>query len=120
MNRIMNFDEEIKSGIVVVDFFATWCGPCKMLSPVMDEVESEITDVKFLKIDVDKEEELAKVTEKLSSKEREIEEQKQKVEENTDKKYTLQDRLLKKKKEMKKFQYLLKCFYFFHLFCKFS
>lgn len=60
MNRIMNFDEEIKSGIVVVDFFATWCGPCKMLSPVMDEVESEITDVKFLKIDVDKEEELAR------------------------------------------------------------
>ena len=59
MNRIMNFDEEIKSGIVVVDFFATWCGPCKMLSPVMDEVESEITDVKFLKIDVDKEVELA-------------------------------------------------------------
>ena len=60
MNRIMNFDEEIKSGIVVVAFFATWCGPCKMLSPVMDEVESEITDVKFLKIDVDKEEELAR------------------------------------------------------------
>lgn len=56
----MNFDEEIKSGVVVVDFFATWCGPCKMLAPVIEEVEREIKDVKFMKIDVDKNEDLAR------------------------------------------------------------
>ena len=47
------FDNEIKSGVVFVDFFATWCGPCKMLSPVVDEISGEINDVKFLKVDVD-------------------------------------------------------------------
>ena len=47
------FNEEVKSGVVFVDFFATWCGPCKMLSPVVDEVANEIEDVKFLKVDVD-------------------------------------------------------------------
>ncbi|MCI8567929.1 MAG: thioredoxin [Bacilli bacterium] len=56
----MNFDEKIKNGVVVVDFFATWCGPCKMLSPIIDEVEHEMSDIEFLKIDVDKEEELAR------------------------------------------------------------
>lgn len=56
----MNFDEKIKNGVVVVDFFATWCGPCKMLSPIMDEVEQEMPDVEFLKIDVDQEEDLAR------------------------------------------------------------
>lgn len=56
----MNFDKEIESGVVVVDFFATWCGPCKMLAPVMEEVEKEMIDVKFLKIDVDQEENLAR------------------------------------------------------------
>ena len=47
------FKEEINKGIVFVDFFATWCGPCRMLSPVVDEVSEEISDVKFLKVDVD-------------------------------------------------------------------
>ena len=47
------FDNEIKSGVVFVDFYATWCGPCKMLSPIVDEVSNEIEDVKFLKVDVD-------------------------------------------------------------------
>lgn len=56
----MNFDEKIKNGVVVVDFFATWCGPCKMLSPIIDEVEHEMSDIEFIKIDVDKEEELAR------------------------------------------------------------
>lgn len=53
------FDIEIKEGIVFVDFFATWCGPCKMLSPIVDEVSNEITDVKFLKVDVDDNSEIA-------------------------------------------------------------
>ena len=47
------FEEEIKEGLVFVDFFATWCGPCKMLSPIVDEVSNELTDVKFIKVDVD-------------------------------------------------------------------
>ena len=49
-----NFDEEIKEGIVVVDFWATWCGPCKMLGSVLEEVSKELEDkAKFTKIDVD-------------------------------------------------------------------
>lgn len=47
------FNEQIKDGVVFVDFFANWCGPCKMLSPIVDEVSEELTDVKFLKVDVD-------------------------------------------------------------------
>lgn len=56
MVKIVNsneFNEEIKEGIVFVDFFANWCGPCKMLSPIVDEVSNEISDVKFIKVDVD-------------------------------------------------------------------
>ena len=55
----VEFKEVIKEGKVVVDFFATWCGPCKMLSPVVDEVSNEISDVKFLKVDVDDNGEIA-------------------------------------------------------------
>ena len=50
------FEEVIKEGTVLVDFFATWCGPCKMLSPVIDELSEEVTDVKFVKVDIDEEE----------------------------------------------------------------
>ena len=48
-----DFNSEIKEGVVFVDFFANWCGPCKMLSPIIDEVSTEIKDVKFIKVDVD-------------------------------------------------------------------
>ncbi len=44
---------------VLVDFYATWCGPCKMLSPVIDKISEENTDIKICKIDVDEESELA-------------------------------------------------------------
>ena len=50
-----NFKEEVleNSGVVVVDFFATWCAPCKMLAPIVEELESELASVKFVKVDVD-------------------------------------------------------------------
>jgi len=52
-----NFQEEIKTGLVLVDFFATWCGPCKMQSAVLEEIENE---VKIIKVDVDQHESLAR------------------------------------------------------------
>src|SRR5271155_1386415 len=48
------FNQLVKQGDVVVDFFATWCGPCKILGPIIDEVASEVTSVTFLKVDIDK------------------------------------------------------------------
>lgn len=56
MAKIVNskeFKEEIKDGVVVVDFFANWCGPCKMLAPIFEELGNEMENVKFLKVDVD-------------------------------------------------------------------
>lgn len=55
-----NFDSLISDGVVVVDFFANWCGPCKMLGPVLEELSSSRSEVKVVKIDVDEEEVLAR------------------------------------------------------------
>ena len=58
-------EEEFKNEVltskdlVLVDFFATWCGPCKMLAPVLEKVAEENTDVKIYKIDVDQDSNLA-------------------------------------------------------------
>jgi thioredoxin 1 len=54
-----NIDTETSSGLAVLDFWATWCGPCTMLSPILDEIAEEISDVKFCKVNVDEEMELA-------------------------------------------------------------
>ncbi len=47
------FNEEIKSGKVLVDFYADWCGPCQMLGPILEEVAAEQSDVKIVKLNVD-------------------------------------------------------------------
>ena len=56
-----NFEQEVlkEEGKVLVDFWAPWCGPCRMLSPIVDEVASEHPDVKVGKINVDEQPELA-------------------------------------------------------------
>ena len=58
-----NFSEEIEnySGLAVIDLWADWCGPCRMLAPTLDELEREYPDVKFCKINVDNEPELTRM-----------------------------------------------------------
>lgn len=43
--------------ILIVDVYADWCGPCKMMSPILDNIAAELTDVAFIKIDADQESE---------------------------------------------------------------
>ena len=58
-----NFKTEVEEyeGLVVIDLWATWCGPCRMIAPVIDEIEAEMPDVKFCKINVDEEPELTRL-----------------------------------------------------------
>lgn len=57
----INFQKEVLNSDkkVLIDFYATWCVPCQMLSPVLEEVAAENSDIKLVKIDVDQNEELA-------------------------------------------------------------
>ena len=54
-----DFNEEIKDKLVLVDFYATWCGPCRMMHPIIEEVAKE-ENIKVIKVDVDKHDELAR------------------------------------------------------------
>ena len=54
-----NFDETIASGTTLVDFWAAWCGPCKMQSPIVDALADSREDIKVGKVNVDEEMELA-------------------------------------------------------------
>lgn len=55
------FDSEVlnQSGVVIVDFYATWCGPCKMLSPVLESIDNEMGNIKVVKVDIDESRRLA-------------------------------------------------------------
>ena len=56
-----NFEAEVLKSEkpVLVDFFAVWCGPCKMIAPILEEIAEEREDIKVCKINVDEEPELA-------------------------------------------------------------
>ena len=61
INNLNEFNEKIASGRVLVDFFATWCGPCRMLAPILEEVDErkEAGDLLIVKVDVDEAGEIA-------------------------------------------------------------
>lgn len=48
-----NFDSMLGGGITLVDFWASWCGPCRMFGPIFETVSDEIPDVKFVKFEID-------------------------------------------------------------------
>ena len=55
-----NFSKAVSQGVVLVDFFATWCGPCKMLGPIIEEIGAESDDsYSVYKVDIDESEEIA-------------------------------------------------------------
>ena len=56
------FESETKEGLVLVDFWATWCGPCRMQAPILEKLSEELSDdeLKILKMDVDENQETAR------------------------------------------------------------
>lgn len=55
-----NFNEEIKDKLVLVDFYAVWCGPCKMMHPILDQVKDIYPGLKIIKVNVDEHEDLTR------------------------------------------------------------
>lgn len=54
--RVINeseFVNEVKEGLVLIDFYADWCGPCKMLSPLLEQINNEDSEVRVLKVNID-------------------------------------------------------------------
>ena len=59
INNETELNDITKEGITIVDFYANWCGPCRMLSPVLEELEEENSSISIAKVDVDEARELA-------------------------------------------------------------
>ena len=59
LSNVNEFENEVKEGLVIVDFYADWCGPCQMLAPVLEDLEKE-TSIKIVKINVDEIPDLAR------------------------------------------------------------
>ena len=55
-----NFAEATQEGVVLVDFYADWCGPCKMVAPLIEELSNELTEGKIVKVDVDESPEVSR------------------------------------------------------------
>jgi len=55
-----NFNDLIAKGKVLVDFYAEWCGPCKMMGPVLEEISSKKSDLVIVKVNVDEHPDLAR------------------------------------------------------------
>ncbi len=56
---ITEFNEIPQEGVVVIDFFATWCGPCKRIAPAFEELAKKFSRITFLKVDVDEAQDIA-------------------------------------------------------------
>lgn len=54
-----NFTPNVEKGLVLVDFFAEWCGPCRMLTPIIEELANEISGVSIFKVNIDESPETA-------------------------------------------------------------
>mgnify|MGYP001579316535 CR=1 FL=1 len=57
--NVKNFNDFISKGVSVVDFYADWCGPCKIMAPAFEKASSKVKDVKFAKLNVDGNQEIA-------------------------------------------------------------
>lgn len=60
MGNESNFKSLINDELVLVDFFATWCGPCRMLAPVLSDLANDRGELKIVKIDIDENQSLAR------------------------------------------------------------
>lgn len=56
---VETFDEQTSEGVSVVDFWAPWCGPCRMQGPIIEQLAEEMDDVNFFKVNVDENQALA-------------------------------------------------------------
>ena len=54
-----NFEDAVKTGVTVVDFWAPWCGPCKMIHPIVEELSNDMDDVEFAKLNIDEAQQVA-------------------------------------------------------------